>query len=244
MATPYCRDEQKTGRFDNRKRGAQYLAMPLAVRLPFIIVSSVAYFGLAILGRGGFAAFFSEPALIGLSVAFFTLVVVALSAGGSLSPGVREDRGNRWVIAAFVLIGLLHAFLPAWTDRQEIWTLDGNAVRWLGVALFAAGGALRIWPVFMLGDRFSGLVAIQPGHRLVTSGVYGVIRHPSYLGLLINALGWGLAFRSGVGVLLAALLVPPLIARVNAEERLLQSQFGANYNAYRARTSRLIPGLY
>jgi protein-S-isoprenylcysteine O-methyltransferase Ste14 len=70
-----------------------------------------------------------------------------------------------------------------------------------------------------------------------------VIRHPSYLGLLISSLGWGLAFRSWIGVLLAALLVPPLLARIKAEERLL-SQFGAEYEAYRARTSRLIPGIY
>ena len=112
------------------------------------------------------------------------------------------------------------------------------------MALFGAGGALRLWPVFVLGDRFSGLVAIQPWHRLVTSGVYGVIRHPSYLGLLISSLGWGLAFRSWIGVLLAALLVPPLLARIKAEEKLLQSQFGAEYDAYRGRTSRLIPGLY
>ena len=71
-----------------------------------------------------------------------------------------------------------------------------------------------------------------------------MIRHPSYLGLLISSLGWGLAFRSGIGVLLAALLVPPLLARIKAEERLLRSQFGAEYDAYRARTSRLVPGLY
>ena len=135
-------------------------------------------------------------------------------------------------------------FLPPWSDRKGIWIIDGDAIRWLGVALFGAGGALRLWPVFVLGDRFSGLVAIQPGHRLVTSGVYGVIRHPSYLGLLISSLGWGLAFRSWIGVLLAALLVPPLLARINAEERLLRSQFGDEYDAYRARTSRLIPGLY
>ena len=63
----------------------------------------------------------------------------------------------------------------------------------------------------MLGHRFSGLVAIQPGHKLLTSGVYGVIRHPSYLGLLVNSLGWALAFRSGVGVLLTVLLIPPLL---------------------------------
>jgi protein-S-isoprenylcysteine O-methyltransferase Ste14 len=123
-------------------------------------------------------------------------------------------------------------------------TLDGDAVRWLGVVLFSAGGALRIWPVFVLGRRFSGLVAIQPGHMLATAGVYRVIRHPSYLGLLVSSLGWAFAFRSAVGVLLSALLVPPLLARILAEEALLRAQFGGEYEVYCSRTSRLIPGLY
>jgi protein-S-isoprenylcysteine O-methyltransferase Ste14 len=115
-----------------------------------------------------------------------------------------------------------------------------------GLASFSAppAGALRIWPVFVLGHRFSGLVAIQPGHPLVTTGLYRVVRHPSYLGLLVNSLGWALAFRSGVGVLLTALLIPPLVARIRAKERLLRSHFGGEYEVYRRRTSRLIPGLY
>jgi protein-S-isoprenylcysteine O-methyltransferase Ste14 len=142
------------------------------------------------------------------------------------------------------LIGVLAAYLPAYTDRKGFWILDGEIIRWLGVVLFSAGGVLRIWPVFVLGCRFSGLVAIQPGHTLVTGGVYGVIRHPSYLGLLVNSLGWALAFRSSVGVLLTALLIPPLLARIGAEERLLHTQFGDEYDAYCRRTSRLLPGLY
>lgn len=214
------------------------------VRLMFVVVGTAAYGGLAVLGWGGLAALFSHPALVALTFVLFVLSGVPLFAGGNLSPGVREDRGNRWVIAAFGVIGLLAGYLPSYTDRVEFWTIDGDTIRWLGVILFAAGGGLRIWPVFVLGDRFSGLVAIQPGHTLVTSGVYGVIRHPSYLGLLVNSLGWDLAFRSGVGVLLTALLIPPLIARIRAEERLLHSQFAGEYDAYRARTSRLIPGLY
>ncbi len=218
--------------------------MTSAARLTLIVIGTVAYLGIAVLGWGGFAAFFSHPALIALAIVFFALSGAALFAGGNLSPGEREDRGNRWVIGALGLIGLLAAYLPAYTDRKEFWTLDGDAIRWLGVALFAAGGALRIWPVFVLGRRFSGLVAIQTGHTLVTSGVYGVIRHPSYLGLFVNSVGWGLAFRSVVGVLLAALTIPPLLARIRAEETLLRAQFGAEYDAYRARTSRLIPWLF
>jgi protein-S-isoprenylcysteine O-methyltransferase Ste14 len=177
-------------------------------------------------------------------VVLLALSGVAFIAGGNLSPGVREDRSNRWVIAAFALIGLLDAYLPAYTDRKELWTIDIDTIRWFGVVFFAVGGALRIWPVFVLGRRFSGLVAIQPGHTLVTSGVYGVIRHPSYLGLLINSLGWALAFRSGVGVLFTLLLIPLLLARISSEEKLLRAQFGDEYNAYCSHTSRLIPGIY
>jgi protein-S-isoprenylcysteine O-methyltransferase Ste14 len=215
-----------------------------ALRLILVLVGTAAYLGLAVLGFGGAAAFFSHPALIALAVVLFALAGAALLAGGNISAGVREDRRNRWVIAVFALVGLLDAFLPAWTDQKEFWTLGGDSVRWLGVALFAAGGALRIWPVFVLGHRFSGLVAIQPGHALVTDGIYGIIRHPSYLGLLVSSLGWGLAFRAGVGVLLTACFIPPLLVRIEAEERLLATEFGAEYQAYRARTSRLIPGVY
>jgi protein-S-isoprenylcysteine O-methyltransferase Ste14 len=208
------------------------------------VVMTLVYLGIAILGSGGFATFFSHPARIVLAIVFVVLSGAALFSSGNLSPGEREDRANRWVIAAFGLIGLLMAFLPAYTDRKGFWTLDGDTVRWLGVVLFAVGGALRLWPVFVLGRRFSGLVAIQPGHQLVTSGIYGTIRHPSYLGLLVNSLGWALAFRSSVGVLLAALLIPPLVMRIGAEERLLRAHFGSEYDAYCTRTWRLIPGLY
>ena len=168
----------------------------------------------------------------------------ALFSSANLSTGEREDRSNRWVIGALGVIGLLSAWLPAYTDRKEFCTIDGDTVRWIGVILYAAGGALRLWPVFVLGHRFSGLVAIQPGHALVTDGIYRTIRNPSYLGMLVLSLGWALAFRSFAGVLLVALMIPPLVARIRSEEALLRSQFGEVYAAYCARTWRLFPGLY
>ena len=206
--------------------------------------ASLLYLGLTVLGRGGFAPFLSQPALTALAVAVGVLLVVGFFSPGNLSAGEQEDRGNRWVLAVFTATGFASAYLPAYTDRVGFWTLDGDGLRWVGVALYAAGGALRIGSVFALGRQFSGLVAIQPGHKLVTTGVYSVVRNPSYLGLLVNALGWALAFRSAIGVLLAMLYIPPLVARMRSEEKLLGSHFGADYYAYRARTSRLIPGLY
>ena len=207
-------------------------------------VGTVVQFSLAIAGWGGWDAFFAHRpfrALAGVTVA---LAIVAVPSGGSLSPGEKEDRGNRWVLAAFTIISLLMAFFSAYTDRLDFWTLDGDALRWAGVVICFLGGVLRIIPVYVLKNRFSGLVAIQPGHRLETRGIYSVIRNPSYLGLLITSLGWVLAFRSVVGILLAAMMLVPLVSRIRAEERLLSEHFGSEYEAYRQRTWRLVPGIY
>jgi protein-S-isoprenylcysteine O-methyltransferase Ste14 len=99
-----------------------------------ILLATLAYLGLAILARGGLAAFFSHPALIALTIALVAMSAATLFSEANLSPGKREDRANRWVIGAFALIGFFLAWLPAYTDRKGIWVLDGEAVRWLGVA--------------------------------------------------------------------------------------------------------------
>jgi protein-S-isoprenylcysteine O-methyltransferase Ste14 len=200
--------------------------------------------GLAILGWGGFAPFFSHPPLAAVAITTLLMGIVSLFTSGNLSTGEREDRSNRWVIGAFGLLAILIAYVPAYTDRHNLWTIDGDPVRWTGFVLFVLGGALRLWPVFVLGRRFSGLVAIQPDHNLVTTGIYSHVRNPSYLGMLAGALGWALAFRAVLGVVITALLLIPLLARMRAEERLLADQFGIEYEIYRARTWRLLPGVY
>lgn len=208
------------------------------------VVSIVIQFGLAIAGWGGWVAFFRHPAFRALAAVTVVLAALAVPSGGGLSSGEKEDRGNRWVLGAFSVIALLMAFFSSYTDRVGFLTLDGDAMRWIGVMVCFLGGLLRIIPVYVLRNRFSGLVAIQPGHRLETHGIYGVIRNPSYLGLLITSLGWVLTFRSGVGVLLVAALLVPLVARIRSEERLLREHFGAEYDTYCKHTWRLVPGVY
>jgi len=208
------------------------------------VVSIAIQVGLAMAGWGGWGPFFRQPpfrVLVGVTV---LLTLLAVPSGGGLSTGEKEDRGNRWVLAAFTVIALLMAYFSSYTDRISFWTLDGETMRWVGVVVCFLGGVVRIIPVYVLRNRFSGLVAIQLGHRLETHGIYGVIRNPSYLGLLITSLGWVLTFRSGVGVLLAAALLVPLVSRIRAEERLLREHFGAAYDAYCKHTWRLLPGVY
>jgi len=208
------------------------------------LLTTLIQFALAILGWGGWTPFFSHPALIALACVTLAMLATAPFSSGNTSPGIREDRRNRWVLTVFGLIAIANAFFPAYADHKGFWTIDGDATRWIGIASYAGGGVLRLWPVFVLGSRFSGLVAIQPGHKLETHGIYAVIRNPSYLGMLVMMLGWALAFRACVGLFFTGLLLVPLIARIRAEERLLHKHFGTEYDEYFARTWRLLPGIY
>jgi protein-S-isoprenylcysteine O-methyltransferase Ste14 len=210
----------------------------------FAFASIAIWLGLAVWGWSGISPFFANPARVALVFVTIGLTIASFFTSGNLSAGEKEDRGNRWVLYVFLVIGLADGYFPAYSDRIDFWTFGGDPVRWLGVALFLAGGVLRLWPVFVLGHRFSGLVAIQKDHKLVTDGIFSIVRNPSYLGLVIGVVGWGLAYRSIAGLLLAALFIPPLIGRIIAEERFLTAHFGTSYEAYRVRTWRLLPWIY
>jgi protein-S-isoprenylcysteine O-methyltransferase Ste14 len=172
------------------------------------------------------------------------MTLCGLASPVNLSSGVREDTANRVIFLPAAAGTILLCWLLPYLDRHDRWTLDGDAVRYLGVVLLLVGGVLRIWPMFVLRHRFSALVAIQPGHELATEGLYRHIRHPSYLGMMLALVGWVLVFRSSVGLVAAALGLVVLVQRIEAEEALLASHFGADYEEYRRRTWRLVPGVY
>ena len=174
---------------------------------------SLRFIGLAILGWGGVGAFFAHPALTAVAVATVVISVVSMFTQGNLSTGEREDRGNRWVLAAFAVLGVLAAYLPALTDRLDVWTLDGDAVRWTGVVVYVLGGALRIWPVFVLGNESGRLfkpLAFTKTFAMAAASVLSVTAVPVLMYYFITARvlpkRWGR--RRNLLVTLAAMLVP------------------------------------
>jgi protein-S-isoprenylcysteine O-methyltransferase Ste14 len=78
---------------------------------------------------------------------------------------------------------------------------------------------------------------------LVTTGIYGVMRHPIYAGLICVAVGWGVATYSLFAELLTAVLIVVLDLKSRREEMWLRERF-PEYAAYAARTKRFIPGVY
>jgi protein-S-isoprenylcysteine O-methyltransferase Ste14 len=213
------------------------------------LLSTLVLFGLSFvafsLGRGDWLAFFQSPARVGAVVVTVGLCVLALFCDfGGMSPGKKEDRGNRWIFVPLLVLTLGLAVLPAYLDGRDWWTTDEAVTPYVGLALLTVGGVLRIAAVFVLGRRFTGLVAIQQDHRLQTSGLYRYIRHPSYAGMLLYLAGLVLVFRCWLGLLLVAGTLAVLVARMNAEEALLQNEFGEEYISYRRHTWRLMPWVY
>lgn len=209
------------------------------------IVSLALIIGVAVWAWGDARGFFSHPARVLACVATVAMTIVGLRAGANFSAGRRWDARDVWIFVPTFVFGFALLWVSPYCDARDLWTIDGDAARYAGLALFLAGGTLRCWAVVVLGRRFSGLVAIQKDHQLVTTGVYGLIRHPSYLGAIAWLAGWALLFRSGIGLLLALAIVPPIIvARMNHEEAFLLSEFGESYARYRRRTWRLLPWVY
>lgn len=112
--------------------------------------------------------------------------------------------------------------------------------RLAGVTLMAAGLAGSVYALWHLGRAFS----IAPTAReLVTTGPYGVVRHPLYVTEAISALGLIIAHWSWAAALLGLAQLALQYRRIGHEERVLQSAFPASYGAYKARVPMLIPHL-
>lgn len=107
------------------------------------------------------------------------------------------------------------------------------------------GLVLRWWSIVYLGRFFTTNVAIAADHRLIDSGPYRFIRHPSYAGSLLALAGFTLCIPNWASWLL--ILVPccaVMLWRMHVEEQALKNALGQPYKDYAARTRRLIPLIY
>lgn len=120
---------------------------------------------------------------------------------------------------------------------------EAPALALAGLAVTVAGCLLAIWARLVLGSNWSGRATVKAGHELITSGPYGLARHPIYTGLLLAGVGTGLAngeWRCVVGM---ALIVVGFMLKISQEERLMLETFPMAYPKYRQRVKALIPGV-
>ena len=154
------------------------------------------------------------------------------------------DRGTKQVVV-IALVGAI--FASVFVARVSALRAGANtwATLGLGVAVLAAGEGMRVWAVMTLGRFFRREVTIVSGQTVVESGPYRFVRHPAYLGDLLIAFGFGLAWGSWVGAAVALVIAfVGHLPRIRVEEQLLREALGEPYEEYASRHARLLPGVW
>jgi protein-S-isoprenylcysteine O-methyltransferase Ste14 len=113
-----------------------------------------------------------------------------------------------------------------------------------GAVLMAAGGLLAVLGVLHLGRSLTPLPHPRDGAELVEGGVYRLVRHPIYGGLVIGSLGYGLVVQAVATAVVGSLVLLGFFRLKSAREEVWLEQRYSGYSAYRARTRRMLPFLY
>lgn len=189
--------------------------------------------------------FTSTYAAIGFGIAIAGFFLSEL-VGGIIIPRIRRGGANvqrrnvgsnmmvifAWVAVfgfSMVLGKMGISLLPEW-------------VYYIGIALMLAGIAFRQWAIAVLGRYFSGVIGVQKEQKVVDTGPYRWIRHPSYTGALIFYIGMGSAAQSWIATLIGIAIFGIVYGvRIFLEEKVLISELGSSYVEYMKRTKRVIP---
>jgi protein-S-isoprenylcysteine O-methyltransferase Ste14 len=141
----------------------------------------------------------------------------------------------RLLLAAFLILAL-RTHHPGSTSFDV-------PIRWLGVAVCAAGIGIATWARVCLGRNWGMPMTVRARPTLVRSGPYRVVRHPIYSGLLLAAIGSALV--TGPGWLLVVIGAGAyFVVSLRVEETDMAAAFPEQYPEYARHTKRLIPFVY
>lgn len=152
--------------------------------------------------------------------------------------GTFLQRGGLWVVGQSVLLGAVIAGgIFCRGQWHSLW------INVCGVALLLIASSCGVAGTLSLGQSLTPFPKPSARTTLVTTGIYGLIRHPLYTAVLCGALGWAIVWRSWPALLAALALAPLFDAKARQEERWLRQQF-PEYASYQQRVRRFLPWIY
>ena len=180
-----------------------------------------------------------------------SLIVLPIMIYHRVKAHVTGEKLDRWQEGPFILFTLrpigiavmaglitymVNPARMAWSSMPlPIW------LRWTGVGIGVAGGALLVWTLRNLGRNLTDTVVTRRDHTLVTTGPYRWVRHPFYAVVALIILSNALVAANWFLLIGGAAVFTLLAIRVRIEEAQLLARFGGAYQAYIDRTGRFIP---
>ena len=132
----------------------------------------------------------------------------------------KDNRSSRLLYLSLYLSGAIPVILA----RFNIGMLP-NWFFYLGIFFMVLGIFIRQWGILSLGRFFTVNVSVQENQKIVDSGPYRFIRHPTYLGILLILIGIGAALQTWGGILIVIIVFGLTIGyRIQIEEKFLISR--------------------
>lgn len=155
------------------------------------------------------------------------------------------DRYSGLVISYGSTLASLLAFGAAFWTPSRFESQWMEPLFWLGLVILIAGMLLRMHCWRELGRFFTHTVTIADQHKVIDTGAYSWVRHPSYSGALLTHLGTALALSSWLSVLfLVGGNIAIYLYRISTEEAALADALGEPYRQFMRTRKRLIPFIY
>jgi protein-S-isoprenylcysteine O-methyltransferase Ste14 len=183
-------------------------------------------------------------------VASSIVMVIIRAPHGQRSRGVKVARSSRGSLEVVLLtLAWLAFFVPFLWVAAPVFAFADYSLHPVpllaGVVCLAVGLRLFARSHADLGTNWSITLEVREKHQLVTQGIYRNVRHPMYSALLLYSLGQALVVPNWIagpsyGVAMALLFA----FRLGPEERMMLEEFGKDYEEYRGRSKRLVPGVW
>ena len=177
-------------------------------------------------------------------VVFMVWIVIDGIVVFRLKTGAAENR-DRSSLRVILIVGALSWWSGIGLSYSAYGQLHAPAIQMVGLAVMLFGIVIRGTAIAQLGRFHTPNVAILEDHRLLDTGLYAYVRHPSYLGALIAFFGFSVALGNWLSMLVIMAITPLIyLYRMREEDAALLAAFGDSYRAYCTRTKRLIPWVY
>jgi protein-S-isoprenylcysteine O-methyltransferase Ste14 len=154
-----------------------------------------------------------------------------------------EKEPTQKVIMSIASLGFVSLLVIPGLDTRFGWSTVPRTLAWVGIALLLLG-LFFVDRVYRANSYTAATIQVEEGQSVVSTGPYGIVRHPMYASALVYLAGTPLALRSYWGFAGLAAMAPALIWRLLDEERLLAEQL-PGYRDYTNKVRyRLIPGVW
>ena len=155
------------------------------------------------------------------------------------------DRKTRNYNTAATIVSLTLGLVLNWVKVLPFGITCASTILWIGIGVMLLGLILRHWSIISLGRNFRTTIELEKGQKVIDKGPYRYIRHPSYAGIILFFIGYGIVSKDWISLGIAVSLpTASLIYRIQIEEKALAQGMGSDYVAYQKRTKKLLPGIW